>query len=580
MDRARIWPDFRAEWVVHEDADILVIDKPVGVSSQAADADRPDDIVTRLKRFLAPAGDGGDGYVGVHQRLDRDTSGLLIFARRREANAQLAAQFERRAVGKTYIACVTGWPFARDRATLRDTVAPGQGGRMRIVGARDREGKEAITHVEVIARRGDRAMLRLELDTGRTHQARVQLAHARAPIAGDALYGGGPAARLLLHASALSLLHPVTHRRMRFEAPTPPEFDAWLAHADAGEAIYDDDVALARALDRAIERRWGLGRSDRASGPAARTTAFRLVNEEGDGLPRLAVDVYDAWLVAQLYDDHGGVWADAGRRERLLDCLAGLGFDGVYLKVRPKQANLLVDTRRADIAPSAPVRGVASPAELAIVEEGMPLLVRLGDGLSTGLFLDQRGNRRRVRDMAAGLSVLNLFSYTCAFTVAAAVGGARRTVSVDASVSALTRGRDNVANAVGAAALEAGAHAFVAEDAFAWLARASRHPVRFDLVILDPPSYSTTRRGRFVADVDYTALAAAALAVLAPRGRLLACTNHRGISPSRFRRILFDGGRSAKRQVAQVKDLPPSSDFPVPPGGDPHTKNVLVTVSD
>jgi 23S rRNA (cytosine1962-C5)-methyltransferase len=582
MDRAHIWPDFRAEWVVHEDADILVVDKPVGVSSQAADAERPDDIVTRLKRFVAPSGGRReDGYMGVHQRLDRDTSGLLVFARRREANAQLAAQFEQRTVGKTYIACVTGWPSGRERATLRDAVAPGQGGKMNVVGPRDRAGKEATTHVHVMARRGDRAMLRLELDSGRTHQARVQLAHARAPIGGDTIYGGAPAPRLMLHASVLALTHPISGRRMRFEAPMPPEFDRWLAHADSGEAIYDDDVALARAIDRAIERRWGLGRSDCASRPATRTTAFRLVNEEGDGLPRLAVDAYDGWLVAQLYaDDGGGVWADLQRRERLLDRLASLGFDGVYLKIRPKQANLLVDTRRAEIAPSAPVRGAAAPYELAVIEEGTPLLVRLGDGLSTGLFLDQRANRGRVRNIAAGLSVLNLFSYTCAFTVAAALGGARRTVSVDASVVALTRGRDNLSNAVNAGALEGGTHSFVADDVFAWLARASRHRERFDLVVLDPPSYSTTRRGRFVADVDYSALAAAALAVLAPRGRLLACTNHRGISPSRFRRILFDGGRSANRQVAQVKDLPPPSDFPVPPGGDPHTKSVLLTLSD
>src|SRR5580658_3367688 len=115
MDRALVWPDFRAEWIVHEDANLLVIDKPAGVSSQAAEADRPDDIVTRLQRFLAVRGSGdGSDYVGVHQRLDRDTSGLLIYARRREANASLAAQFEQRRVRKTYVAGVTGWPARRD----------------------------------------------------------------------------------------------------------------------------------------------------------------------------------------------------------------------------------------------------------------------------------------------------------------------------------------------------------------------------------------------------------------------------------------------------------------------------------
>jgi 23S rRNA (cytosine1962-C5)-methyltransferase len=124
------------------------------------------------------------------------------------------------------------------------------------------------------------------------------------------------------------------------------------------------------------------------------------------------------------------------------------------------------------------------------------------------------------------------------------------------------------------------AHSFVADDAFAWLARTARHGDRFDLVVLDPPSYSTTKKGRFVADSDYTHLATAALLILAPGGRLLACTNHRGISPSRFRRILFDAARSAKRDVAQVKDLPEPADFPAAPGAGPHMKSALVTLKD
>ena len=569
MDRATVWPDFRDGWVIHEDADLLVIDKPVGISSMAADPARPDDVVTRLKLFLGAR--GRDAYLGVHQRLDRDTSGVLVFTRRRGANARLAAQFEQRTVRKTYVACVTGWPRGRDRGILRDALAPRRDGRVEVVRRAAPAAKKAVMRVRVLARRGDRAMLELDLETGRTHQARVQLASAGAPIAGDGEYGGARASRLMLHASALVLEHPGTGGRVHFHAPAPPEFDAWLAGGDAGDAVYDDDGALDRALARAVERRWGLGRG--GGGPQT-TTAFRLVNEAGDALPRLAVDVYGSWLVAQLYGDDGP-WADRARRERLLDRLHGLGFEGVYLKVRPKQANMLVDTRRADIAPKQPVRGGAAPAELEIVEEGVPLLVRLGDGLSTGLFLDQRGNRRRLRELSAGKSVANLFAYTCAFSVVAALGGARRTVSVDASASALERGRANMQHA---GVLDGRDHAFVADDAFSWLARAARRDERFDLVVLDPPSYSTTKRGRFVAAADYVDLAAAALAIVAPGGRLLACTNQRSISPARFRRVLFDASRAAKRDVTQLKDLPMSPDFPAPPGEVPHTKSALLTL--
>src|SRR5579859_3873540 len=136
MDRARVWPDFRDAWILFEDADVIAVNKPAGVASQAADPTSPDDIATRLKRFLGARSAGADAYLGVHQRLDRDTSGVLVFARRREANASLAAQFERRTVQKTYVACVTGWPAKRERETLCDALAPDRDGRMRVASPR------------------------------------------------------------------------------------------------------------------------------------------------------------------------------------------------------------------------------------------------------------------------------------------------------------------------------------------------------------------------------------------------------------------------------------------------------------
>ncbi len=568
MDRARVWPDFEDAWIVHMDDDLVVIDKPVGMPTQAADPELADDVVTRVRAHLRAT------YLGVHQRLDRDTSGVLAMTRRREANAKMAAQFEGRAVEKRYVACVTGWR-GKGKTTLEDALLPGDGGRMDVVSPRARGAQRAVTHVRVLGRSGDRAMLELALETGRTHQARVQLAHAGAPIAGDVLYGGARAPRLLLHAQALTLEHPTRGGRVRYEAPLPPDFDSWLSRGDLGDAIFDDAAAVTRGIKRAIGRRYGLGRSE--GGPRA-TTAFRVVNEAGDALPGLAVDIYGAHLVAQLYGDAsrggGDPWANEARRARVLDALFALGVDGVYLKVRPKQANVIVDSRREDLAPSLPVRGAAAPEILEVLEETVPYLVRLGDGLSTGIFLDQRANRRRVRELAAGQSVANLFAYTCAFSVAAAVGGASRTVSVDASAAALERGREGMAHAKVLSA----DHTFVAEDAFRWLARAATKKERFDLVLLDPPSYSSTKRRRFVASSDYAELAAAALAIVAPGGRLIACSNHRGIGHARFRKFLFEAARTAKVEVTQVKDLPDPSDFPVAPGEESHLKSVLATL--
>ena len=566
MDRAHVWPAFNEAWVVHQDDDLLIVDKLDGIPTQAADPSRPDDLIARLHEAR-----GKDAYLGVHQRLDRDTSGVLLLTRRREANGSVAKQFETRAVEKRYVAAVASWPRGRERVVLRDFLAPGDAGRMQVVEARAKGAQEAITRVRVLERVGERALLELVLETGRTHQARVQLAHARAPIAGDSLYGGAPAPRLLLHARSISLAHPATGKRTTWEARAPVEFDSWLRDGDRGDGIYDDDVLLGRAIERAVRRRYGLGRA--FDGERA-TTCFRVVNEVGDALPKLAVDLYGDHLVVQLYGDDGP-WADRARRERVLDRLFSLGVDGIYLKIRPKQANTLVDTRRDDLAPAAPVRGIAASDPLLVHEEGVPLVVRLGDGLSTGLFLDQRSNRLRMREMAGGTSVVNLFAYTCGFSVAAAVGGAWRTISVDASVAALERGRENMR---AAGMLDAAEHHFVAEDAFAWLAAAGRKKERHDIVVLDPPSYSTTKKRRFVAESDYADLAAAALAIVRPGGKLLACVNHRGISPGKFRRAMFDAARSARVELAQVKDLSTPADYPVAPGETSHLKSVLATV--
>jgi 23S rRNA (cytosine1962-C5)-methyltransferase len=590
MDRARLWPDFRQEHVLYEDEDLIAVHKPAGVPSQAAQPERPDDLVLRVRLFLARR-DGKDPaavYLGVHQRLDRDTSGVVLFTKRPDMNPGLAAQLEKRQLKKRYIAGVVGWPKGRREATLDDDLAKGEDGRMEVVPRRARgrdlrrggprpphresKGQRAVTHVVVRSQRGERAMLDLVLETGRTHQARVQLAHAGAPIGGDVLYGGSAAPRLLLHAAAIELEHPRTKKRLVVRDDLArDEMEAWLERGDAGYAIYDDRRALDRALSLAAERRWGLGRSVDRDPAERKTTAFRLVNEEGDALPGLAVDVYVDHLVAQIYVSEE--WEKPGRRERMLDALDALGFDGVYLKLRPKQANVLVDTRRDDLAPKLPVRGAAAPDEFIIHEEGVPFGVRLGDGLSTGIFLDQRLNRRAVRENARGAAVANLFAYTCAFSVVAALGGARRTVSVDASLAALERGRKGF-ELVG---LSLGReHSFVGEDAFTWLAKTAKKDERFDLVIVDPPSYSTTKKRRFVAEDDYNDLVALAAAVLAPGGSILACCNHRGMSRQRMRRLVHEGARAAGRDVVQLKDLPDAPDFPGAGGRDPHMKSMLL----
>jgi 23S rRNA (cytosine1962-C5)-methyltransferase len=617
-------PSFDPARILFEDPFVIGVDKPEGVPSQAADPAHPDDVVHRLGHFLAERdGVRAPAYLGVHQRLDQDTSGVLLYAKRKEANARIAQQLEGRSAEKRYVAVVEGWRGGDRR--LEHALARGADGRTHVA-PRDRRAKRAVSHVHVLSRHGARALLELRIETGRTHQIRAQLAAEGAPVSGDRLYGGAPADRLMLHAASISLAHPVTGAPLRVEAPLPACFEEALAGAGDAAALHPGSAprngrtgngaresapstapagrsppsppfegvdgaergarghtapsssrprdepggravrdSLRGALARAAERRWGLAHRANEAEP---TTAYRLIHEGGDGLAGLAVDVYDGWLVAHVYDD-----TIEAQLDRVLDALEALGARGIYVKRRPKQANVIVDGRAEAFAPSLPVRGEAAPEPLVIFENGLPFRVRLGEGLSTGVFLDQRANRARVRELAKGARVLNLFAYTCAFTVAAAAGGARESLSVDASSRVLAWGRENLAGA----GLASSAHRFEPGDVFDVLARLAREKARFDLVCVDPPTYSTTRASRWTSGGDWRELGARVLRVLAPRGKVLACSNDRRLSQQKFRRYLHDAARDASVSLAQLKDLPCPADFPPPFGADPHLKSVLAT---
>lgn len=573
-----LWVAFQDAWILYEDADVIVINKPAGLSTHAPEPDREDDVRSRLLDFMRARGDK-EPYLGIHQRLDRDTSGVLLFTKRKEANRSIAEQFEGRSVEKGYVACVAGLRGAPGQSiALKHKIVEGRGGVMQALPPASRGGKEAAARCRFIERSGARALVELRPETGRTHQLRVQLAAVGAPIAGDLQYGGPPAPRLLLHATDLAIRLPGSGERRVFRAAVPAVFNEWLsprareAASDLSKGFDGIPTEMIEARMReAAQKRYGLARLRGGAGErgAARTTAFRIVNGGGDGLPGVAVDVYGDHLVVALSSDEA-----LAAREAILDAAMALGPLGVYVKMRPKHASVVVDTRRDDLAPSRAVRGESAPDPLPIFESGLPFEARLGDGLSTGIFLDQRENRRRVREMAAGLSVLNLFAYTGAFSVAARAGGASRTVTVDVSRGALAWAQRNLA-AIGGDSPD---HGVVEADAIPWLKEAARRGDRFDLVILDPPSFATTKSSRFSAESGYRSLAALALSVLAPGGRLLACTNHRGIVRAKLRRYLHEAAREADRQVAQMKDMPDPIDFPPEPGQEPSMKSVLVTI--
>lgn len=299
---------------------------------------------------------------------------------------------------------------------------------------------------------------------------------------------------------------------------------------------------------------------------SAGTDVLRVFHRAADGDPALAIDRFGPALVAHVY---GARQLAPGQARRLHLLAEHLRAEAVYVKYRPVQASALSAADRAALAPTEPIFG-RQLEELVVRENGLRFLIRPGAGLSVGLFLDMRETRAWVRAHAAGRAVLNLFAYTCGFGVTAAAGGAARVVNVDAARGALAWGRANYAlNGLPAAEQD-----FIFGDAFDWLKRLGRRGQTFELVILDPPSFATTRTSRFSVSQDYAALVALAAPLVTPGGWLLACANAAELPERAFVKQLRAGlaGRPARLNLTHE----PEPDFPVAPGQRPYLKIAAV----
>ncbi|MDH5491803.1 MAG: class I SAM-dependent rRNA methyltransferase [Myxococcales bacterium] len=277
-----------------------------------------------------------------------------------------------------------------------------------------------------------------------------------------------------------------------------------------------------------------------------RTSAYRLVHGEGDRLPGIVVDRYDEVAVLSL--DGPGATAFS---ERILDPLRAL-LSSLGVQTLLRRAGRREERRVERIFGPEP----ASP--LAIEERGMILFADLRRGQKTGLFLDHRESRRRVRGLSRGLRVLDLYCNAGGFSIAAALGGAAHVTSVDISAGALEMARLSFeANGLGVIP-----HQAIAADVVEYLGGAAGREPPWDLIIADPPSFAPSEKAVPKALESYTRLHAAALARLAPGGLYLAasCSSH--VDHGAFLETIRQGARKAGRSLQLLERSSAPADHP------------------
>jgi 23S rRNA (cytosine1962-C5)-methyltransferase len=287
--------------------------------------------------------------------------------------------------------------------------------------------------------------------------------------------------------------------------------------------------------------------------PSDGTDAYRVVHSEGDALPGVTVDKYGEFMVAHLYTPAIEPW-----RQQLYDALEATWKPrAIYEQMRYKP-----QTGEGPRGPATLARGELAPVELEVQEGPCKFVVDVTAPLGTGLFLDLRDGRQSIAGRAAGKRVLNLFSYTGAFSIYAAKLGAREIVSVDLAAKAHARARRNLQ----VNGLDEQKHEFIAGDAFKVLAKMAERQRQFDLIILDPPSFAQTKDRVFSVQRDYRELVEGCLAVAAPDALVAAVSNTLKISAEEIDRALGDAGVRARRQLRVVERRGLPADFPVPAG--------------
>ena len=277
------------------------------------------------------------------------------------------------------------------------------------------------------------------------------------------------------------------------------------------------------------------------------TSAFRVFNGEGDGIGGLTIDYFDEYYLITWYSR--GIYK---YKEQIIKSIKALvSFDGIYEKKRFEDNGMVVDE-------DSYYCGRKAPEPLIVKENNVNFAIYLNDGAMVGVFLDQKDVRKSIRRKAKGKRVLNTFSYTGAFSMAAAKGGAI-TTSVDLASRSLEKTRENFK----INGIDYNKHEIVVEDIFHYFKAAKKENKKFDMVILDPPSFATSKDNRFSAAKDYTDLVKQAIDVTEEDGIIVCSTNCATFNMDKFKKFIYEAFKDRCRGYEILEEYNLPCDFAV-----------------
>ncbi|NYF25837.1 class I SAM-dependent rRNA methyltransferase [Sporosarcina sp. JAI121] len=279
----------------------------------------------------------------------------------------------------------------------------------------------------------------------------------------------------------------------------------------------------------------------------AYTTAFRVFNGEGDGIGGLTIDYFDGYFMVSWYSE--GIYSLKHHVYSVFDKI--IDYKGIYEKKR-------FDTKGGYIEQDDFVKGEQGDFPIIVKENGMNFAVNLNDGAMTGIFLDQRDMRKAIRDKySEGKNVLNTFSYTGAFSVAAVLGGAMKTTSVDLA----KRSNAKTIEQFSVNGIDYEQQDIKVMDVFDYFRYAKRNDLKFDLIILDPPSFARTKKYTFSTAKDYPALLMDAIAVTEKNGIIVASTNNASFGMKKFKTFIEQAFNEAGSRYKILEESTLPKDF-------------------